>query len=90
MKKIRILDLSNNLVQDISELKEAENLEGVCLTGTPVENLEVLLELPSLKAVCYETQEKEQKGKFLEALESKGVIVNSESENFGEILEKQR
>ena len=89
MKKIRILDLSNNLEQDISELKEAENLEGVCLTGTPVENLEVLLELPSLKAVCYETQEKEQK-EILEALESKGVIVNSESENFGEILEKQR
>lgn len=59
------------------------------MTGTPVENLEVLLELPSLKAVCYETQEKEQK-EILEALESKGVIVNSESENFGEILEKQR
>lgn len=33
IKKLRILDLSNNLVQDISGLKEAENLEGVCLTG---------------------------------------------------------
>ena len=82
MKKLRILDISDNLVQDISELNEVENLEAVCLTGTPIENLEVLLELPSLKVVCYETEEEEQmeilealkeKGEFAEALENVGI-----------------
>lgn len=87
MRKLRILDISNNLIQDISVLKEAEALEAVCLEGTPVENLEVLLELPSLKVVCYEAEEKEEK-EVLEALEEKGVIVESESGKFVEALKK--
>ena len=73
-------------MQDISELNEVENLEAVCLTGTPIENLEVLLELPSLKVVCYETEEEEQM-EILEALKEKGVIVRSERGEFAEALE---
>ena len=74
-------------MQDISGLKEAETLEGVCLVGAPVENLEVLLELPSLKAVCYEAEEKEQK-EVLETLEAKGVIVDSDRERFAETMKQ--
>lgn len=73
-------------MQDISELNEVENLEAVCLTETPIESLEVLLELPSLKVVCYETEEEEQM-EILEALKEKGVIVRSERGEFAEALE---
>ena len=85
MKKLRILDISDKFGNKRhSELNEVENLEAVCLTGTPIENLEVLLELPSLKVVCYETEEEEQmeilealkeKGEFAEALENVGIEV---------------
>ena len=53
MKNLRILDLSYNEFTDISALSELDNLEALSLWGNDIENLEVLLDIPTLKAVIY-------------------------------------
>lgn len=90
MKNLRILSLAHNKVADIAELKELEDLEAVNLESVEVKNLQDLLEVPSLKLVLYDAENKEEE-KVINELCEKGVTVLEEQEGgegFVETLEE--
>ena len=90
MKNLRILSLAHNKVADIAKLKGLEDLEAVNLESVEVKNLQDLLEVPSLKLVLYDAENKEEE-KVINELCEKGVTVLEEQEGgegFVETLEE--
>ena len=87
MKSLRILDLDHNNITDISPLKELIYLEALDIRDNQVENLDILLELPNLKVVFYEAQNKEQE-EVLKKLIDKGCTVVKTKDSFYSFLDK--
>lgn len=67
--------------------KKLESLEAININKTPVNNLEVLLECPSLKLVCY-VAKNETEETFLKMLEEKGIIIVNKEWEFVDQLEQ--
>ena len=76
-----------NKFKDISILEELESLEAININKTPINNLEVLLECPSLKLVCY-VAKNETEESILKMLEEKGIIIVQKEWEFVDQLEQ--
>ncbi len=89
MENLRILDLNLNPFTDISPLQNLQHLEAVNLCWVPVENLEILTRIPSLKLVMYEPASQEEE-KILQKLERQGVTVYREASDDWWLWKRQR
>lgn len=89
MENLRILDLNLNPFTDISPLQNLKHLEAVNLCWVPVENLEILTMIPSLKLVMYEPASQEEE-RILQKLERQGVTVYREASDDWWLWKRQR